>query len=234
MLSLTSSTAAAPHVLIVDDDIDSCEMYSTCVRGAGLRVSLAYDGDTGLTRALGSRPDLLVTDIVMPGLDGFELTRRLRETATLQRLPVIAVTARTMTDVDVARLQDGGPTSILLKPCEPIRLLVEIWKVLRDSEALRERAVALVERATEAHARAFEACGRTVVRRERWLTLVTSRRLRESERIRDGFAEFPGLMVTPTDASRLWGLDEASCLELLDAMVVDGFLIRCDGRYRRP
>jgi CheY-like chemotaxis protein len=79
MLSLTSSTAAAPLVLIVDDDVDSCEMYSTCVKAAGLRVSLAHDGETGLSRALGSEPDLLVTDIVMPGMDGFELTRRLGE-----------------------------------------------------------------------------------------------------------------------------------------------------------
>ena len=72
-----------------------------------------------------------------------------------------------------------------------------------------------------------------MVQRERWLTLVASRRSRETDRIRDGFAEFPGLMVTAADASHLWSIDEARCEELLDAMVVDGFLIRSNGRYRR-
>jgi DNA-binding response OmpR family regulator len=230
MISLTSSTAAAPLVLIVDDDVDSCDMYSTCVKAA----VLAHDGESGFARALRARPDLLVTDIVMPGLDGFELTRRLRDTSKMHGLPVIAVTARTMTDEDVMRLQGGGPTSVLLKPCEPIRLLVEIWKLLRDSQALRERSIALVERATEARSRALEVCGRSVVKRERWLTLVTSRRLREAERIREGFAEFPGLILTAADASGLWSIDEASCQELLDSMVIDGFLIRAGDRYRRP
>ncbi len=129
-LSITSSTAAAPLVFIVDDDVDSCEMYSTCVKAAGLRVAQAHDGASAFEHALRALPDLLVTDLVMPGLDGFELTRRLRETRQMKGLPVIAVTARTIADEEVTRLEFGGPTSLLLKPCEPIRLLVEIWKLL--------------------------------------------------------------------------------------------------------
>jgi CheY-like chemotaxis protein len=62
----------------------------------------------GLNCALRSQPDLLVTDIVMPGLDGFELTRRLRASERFQGMPVIAVTARPVTDGDLTRLHDGG------------------------------------------------------------------------------------------------------------------------------
>jgi DNA-binding response OmpR family regulator len=232
-LALTSSTAAAPLVLIVDDDVDSCEMYAMCVKAAGLRVAQAHDGASGLARALESEPDLLVTDIVMPGLDGFELTRRVRDTATMRGLPVIAVTARTITDADLTRLYHGGPTTVLLTPCEPISLLVEIWNLLRDSEALRARATALVERSAAARARAFQTYGKSVVHHERSLTLVASRRTRETERILEGFMKLPGLRITPADAARLWSIDEPSCEELLDSMVEEGFLVYAAGRYHR-
>ncbi len=209
-------------------------MYSMCVKAAGLRVVQAHDGSIGLDRALKSQPDLLVTDIVMPGIDGFELTRRLREPERLEGLPVIAVTAHPVTEADVTRLQFGGPTSILMKPCEPIRLLVEIWKLLHDSQTLRARATAIIERASIASVRAVEEYQKSLVHHERSLTLVTSRHLRESDRIREGFLELPDLIVTPSDAAFRWSIDEASCKQLLNSMVADGFLIRSRGRYRRP
>jgi hypothetical protein len=72
-----------------------------------------------------------------------------------------------------------------------------------------------------------------MVQGEHWLTLVASRRLREADRIRDGFLELPHLMITSGDAARLWGIDEGSCEELLNVMVADGFLVHSGGRYRR-
>jgi CheY-like chemotaxis protein len=231
MLSLTSGTAAAPLVLIADDDVDSCEMYSTCVKQAGLRVDLAHDGLTALDRALANPPDLLVTDIIMPGIDGFELSRRLRATESLHALPVIAVTARPMTSRDAERLVGDGPGSLLMKPCEPIRLLAEIWRLLQHGQTLRETSMTLFERSAAAKHRSQALFGDSVAHRKHWLTLVSSRRLHHMERVRDEFREVLGLSLTPAEAARLWSLDEEICHSMLMELVDEGFLIARNGRF---
>jgi two-component system cell cycle response regulator DivK len=231
MLSLTSATAASPLVLIVDDDVDSCEMYSACVRQAGLRVDQAYDGQEALNRALANPPDVLITDIVMPRLDGFELSRRLRTTELLRALPVIAVTARSLSDTDVERLGADGPSSVLMKPCEPIRLLAEIWRVLQPSQTARERLASLHERSLAAQGRSQVLIDQHLERREHWLALVSSRRVALLERARGEFRETLGLSLTPAEAARRWALDEESCRLLLATLVDEGFLVFRNGRF---
>jgi CheY-like chemotaxis protein len=234
MLAPTSTGSAAPLVLIVDDDRDSCEMYSTCMRSSGLRVGLAHDGLEGFDLAVSAAPDLLVTDIVMPGIDGFELSRRLRETELLRGIPVIAVTARPVTQEDVDRLQTGGIASVLIKPCEPIRLLSEVWRLLNQSKGIREKSMAIRHRAARAKALAAEACGESVAQRERWLTLVSSHRIRDAERIRGDYMDMPGLALTVSDAARLWNLSEDGCENLMMSLVDEGFLVYRNGRFLKP
>ena len=83
---------SGPVVLLVEDDQDGRRMYADWLKNAGFRVDEAHNGLQALERALDSRPQIVVTDLNIPGIDGFELTRRLRQDSRTRDVPVIAVT----------------------------------------------------------------------------------------------------------------------------------------------
>jgi CheY-like chemotaxis protein len=122
------SADAPPHVLLVEDDLDTREMYSQYLSYSGLRVTAARSGRRALESARAQRPDVIVTDIAMPDMDGYELSRRLRAERVTHDLPIIAMSGQ----VD-ATTRVPGADVVLEKPCEPDRLLHEIERVLRRS-----------------------------------------------------------------------------------------------------
>jgi CheY-like chemotaxis protein len=81
-----------PLVLIVDDNDEHRGMYTTFLRLAGFRVIGAPDGHTGISRAHALRPDVILMDLYMPGLDGWQACRRLKTDVATARIPVIALT----------------------------------------------------------------------------------------------------------------------------------------------
>ena len=83
---------STPIVLLVEDDRDGRRMYADWLTQAGFRVEQAHNGLQALERALDARPHVVVTDLNIPGIDGFELTRRLRQDSRTRDVPVIAVT----------------------------------------------------------------------------------------------------------------------------------------------
>jgi CheY-like chemotaxis protein len=117
----------APHVLLVEDDSDTREMYSFYLSYSGLHVTEARTGRRGLERAREERPDVVVTDIAMPEMDGLELSRRLRAEEPTHDVPIIAVSGQASD-----RARQAGANVVLEKPCEPDRLLHAIEGVLRD------------------------------------------------------------------------------------------------------
>ena len=117
----------APHVLLVEDDSDTREMYSFYLSYSGLHVTEARTGRRGLERAREERPDVVVTDIAMPEMDGLELSRRLRAEGPTHDVPIIAVSGQASD-----RARQAGANVVLEKPCEPDRLLHAIEGVLRD------------------------------------------------------------------------------------------------------
>jgi two-component system, OmpR family, response regulator CpxR len=116
-----------PSILLVDDDVELCEMMQEFFARHGLRLEAAHDGRRGLARALGGGYDLLLLDVMMPGLDGFELLRLVRRQS---QVPVIMLTARTAQADRVAGL-DAGADDYLPKPFGPEELLARIRAVLR-------------------------------------------------------------------------------------------------------
>jgi CheY-like chemotaxis protein len=114
-----------PLVLLVEDDQDTREMYSEYLSYSGLRVTEAPTGFRALERAREQRPDVVVTDIAMPGMDGLELSRRLRAEPPMRDVPIIAVSGHP-TD----RARDAGCNVMLEKPCTPDELLHAIEEVL--------------------------------------------------------------------------------------------------------
>jgi two-component system response regulator CpxR len=115
------------RVLIVDDDRELVSLMDAFLSGHGFQTASAYDGPTGLNAALSGQHDLMLLDVMMPGFDGFEVLRRLRENS---ELPVLMLTARTESPSRVRGL-DGGADDYLPKPFEPLELAARIRAILR-------------------------------------------------------------------------------------------------------
>jgi CheY-like chemotaxis protein len=114
-----------PLVLLVEDDRDTREMYCEFLSQSGLRVTEAPSGRRALESAREQRPDVVVTDIAMPGMDGLELSRRLRSSAPTRDVPIIAVSGNAS-----ERAREAGADIVLEKPCTPDYLLHVIEGVL--------------------------------------------------------------------------------------------------------
>jgi len=115
-------------VLLVDDDPDARAMYSEYLRSKGCVVFTAGDGRVAVGKAKDLGPDIIVMDLAMPRVDGFEATRRLRESSWTSRIPVIAISAVPMTQDDAMR---AGCDAYLAKPVEPEVLFLQICSILR-------------------------------------------------------------------------------------------------------
>jgi len=111
-----------PSVLLVEDDRDGRQMYAFWLTEAGFRVDQAHNGLQALERALETVPDIVVTDLNIPGIDGFELTRRLKLDTRTSRVPVVAVTGYAAFAADPGRAQRAGCDVVLEKPCTPEEL----------------------------------------------------------------------------------------------------------------
>jgi CheY-like chemotaxis protein len=97
-------------------------MYAFWLTEAGFRVEQAHNGLQALERALESVPDIVVTDLKIPGIDGFELTRRLKLDPRTSRVPVVAVTGYAAFAADPGRARRAGCDVVLEKPCTPEEL----------------------------------------------------------------------------------------------------------------
>jgi CheY-like chemotaxis protein len=151
----SSSSSAPPLIMIVDDVPDNREMYATFLSRSGLRVVQASTTDEAWRQIRREPPQVVVTDLAMPGLDGYELCRKIREQRTSQQTGIITLTGLTLKQSDIERLIDAGSDRLLLKPCLPSTLLSEIRQVLAYSHVLRlqahehrTRAKELIERST--------------------------------------------------------------------------------------
>ena len=123
------SDANAPTVLIADDDPDIRELVAYRMRRSGYAVLEASDGEEALQVATENDPDLAILDVMMPRLDGFEVTRRLRDQEKTARIPIILLTARAQ-DSDVARGFGAGADDYLRKPFSPQELAMRVQAIL--------------------------------------------------------------------------------------------------------
>jgi CheY-like chemotaxis protein len=117
-----AAAAEAGSVLVVDDNHDAADSLGELLAAMGLGVQVAYSGEQALRAAAGRHFDVAVLDIGMPGMDGCELARRLRERPGLQDLRLIALTGWGQ-DSDRARFASAGFDHHLLKPVDPDALL---------------------------------------------------------------------------------------------------------------
>ena len=120
----------SPSVLIVEDDRDGRLLLVEWLEQAGFRVIQAHNGLQALERAVENSPDVVVTDLNIPGIDGFELTRRLRQDARTRDVPVLAVTGYAAFASDPSRAERAGCNEVLAKPCTGADLEAAIWRLI--------------------------------------------------------------------------------------------------------
>src|SRR5437879_10714356 len=119
---------AEAKVLVVDDEESITDLISTALRYVGFAVEIASTGRQALERAISFRPELIVLDVMLPDLDGFEVTRRLRADGV--RVPVVFLTARDATEDKVTGLTIGGDDYVT-KPFSLEELVARVRAVLR-------------------------------------------------------------------------------------------------------
>ena len=117
-------------VLLVEDDREGRQQFAVWLEQAGFQVAATHNGLQALERAVDIRPDVVVTDLYLPGIDGYELTRRLRSDARTQHIPVIAVTGYAPYAQDPDRADRAGCDVFLSKPCTSEELEHAVCSVL--------------------------------------------------------------------------------------------------------
>jgi CheY-like chemotaxis protein len=125
--------ASGPSVLLVEDDGAGRRLYAEWLTDAGFSVREAHNGLQALEHAFESIPDVVVTDLNIPGIDGFELTRRLKQDPRTRAIPVVAVTGYAAFQADPARAIRAGCAAVLEKPCSPDDLEAAIRTLLSES-----------------------------------------------------------------------------------------------------
>jgi len=115
------------HVLLVDDDVELVNLLRVYLAGDGFRVSVAYEGEEAVRLAFAGSPDIAVIDVMMPGLSGIEVLRRIRARSSL---PVLMLTARGDEESRILGLELGADDYVA-KPCTPRELSARLRAILR-------------------------------------------------------------------------------------------------------
>jgi len=181
-------------VLVVDDERNITELVRMYLRADGFRVETASSGEQALEKVRSSCPDVVVLDLMMPGLDGWEVCRRLRASADI---PIIMLTART-DDVDKIVGLELGADDYVTKPFHPRELVARVKAVLRRYQAGKQpaRVIQLDGLRIDVDGRDVEVAGRQVELRPKEFDLLLT------------LARSPGVVF---DRERLihvvWGYD---------------------------
>ena len=121
-----------PRILLVEDDEMNRDMLSRRLTRNGYEVLLAVNGQQGADMALSKQPDLILMDLSLPVIDGWEATRRIKADEATRRIPIIALTAHAMAG-DRERAMEVGCEDYDTKPVEISRLLAKIAALLRSA-----------------------------------------------------------------------------------------------------
>jgi CheY-like chemotaxis protein len=129
---MTKNNSVRPRVLLVDDYPDAREMYSEYLQFSGFDVVEAANGMEALQRAVDEAPDIILMDLSLPVMDGWEATRRLKADPRTAEIPVVALTGHALAGISEGAKQ-AGCDAFVTKPCLPEDLVREIRRVLESA-----------------------------------------------------------------------------------------------------
>lgn len=124
----------APLILIVEDFDDAREMYRDYLQFAGFNVETARDGREGIEKARAVQPDLVLMDLSLPVIDGWEATRLLKSDPATKDILIVALSAHALA-AEGQRARDAGCDGFIAKPCLPSDLVEEISRYLKGQTA---------------------------------------------------------------------------------------------------
>ena len=122
----------AEKILIIDDDVDTLRLVGLMLQRQGYEIRAASNGTQGLEKAMEDRPDLILLDVMMPDMDGYEVARRLRKNPATVTVPILMFTAKTQLDDKVAGFEVGAD-DYLTKPTHPTELQAHVKALLARS-----------------------------------------------------------------------------------------------------
>lgn len=127
------NTKNAYRVLIIEDERFLCDLLRKKLENSGLEVRGAFDGETGLKNIEADKPDLILLDLLLPGMDGFEVLRRLKKDERFQNIPVLIISNLSEPN-DVAKAQKEGAEEYLIKAdYSPQMIADKVWEYLNKS-----------------------------------------------------------------------------------------------------
>jgi len=198
-----------PIILVADDDQDTRELYRACFDTSGYRTAEAGTGSQAIVSAVEIVPDVLLTDLVLPDIDGLTIARRLKGDPRTSGMCILMVTGYANADLE-RQAALAGVHRVFLKPCLPQSVLREVGRALDRSP---QRNL-LRSSHPPAHARVDGSA---------------------AARIRDEYAALPGLSLTSEQARLVFDLERDACERVLDGLVAEGFLSRTPhGTFKRP
>ena len=131
----------AEKILIIDDDTDTLRLVGLMLQHQGYAISTASNGQEGIAKAGQEQPDVILLDVMMPEMDGFEVTRRLRADPLTRTTPILMFTARSLLNDRVAAFE-LGVDDYLTKPTNPADLQAHVRQLLERAREERRRAAA--------------------------------------------------------------------------------------------
>jgi two-component system, OmpR family, alkaline phosphatase synthesis response regulator PhoP len=133
------------HILVVDDEPDLLELVHYTLTRAGYQVGCVKSGEEALTQVQTRPPDLIVLDLLLPGMDGLEICQRLKRNQQTAAIPIVMLTAKSE-EADVVTGLELGADDYLTKPFSPRVLAARVKAVLRRQQVLEEREAEVIVR----------------------------------------------------------------------------------------
>lgn len=130
----------AQKILIIDDDLDTLRLVGAMLQRQGYQIAVASNGEQGLSQAGSQNPDLILVDVMMPDMDGYEVTRHLRNNPQTADIPILMFTAKTQLDDKVSGFESGAD-DYLTKPTHPAELQAHVKALLARSSRWKTGAV---------------------------------------------------------------------------------------------
>jgi two-component system cell cycle response regulator DivK len=131
MVNPSGTATPDPLVLIVEDDLSTRLMYREYLSRSGFRTADAHNGFQALEKAQELHPNAVLTDLAVPGMDGFEFCRALRRSPATRSIPILAVTGHSEYLDEPDRFRQVGITHVLTKPCPPDVIADELRRLLK-------------------------------------------------------------------------------------------------------
>ena len=128
----TDTRTSNPLVLIVEDDFSTRMLYREYLQHDGFRTIDAHNGYQALEKARALRPNAVLTDLAVPGMDGFEFCRALQESPVTRSIPILAVTGHSEYLEQPDRFAQAGIAHVLIKPCAPDVIAFELRRLLNS------------------------------------------------------------------------------------------------------